>query len=138
MQSSQFDLIFADTWSRKFDHLGEALGMLRPSGLSIIDDLLPQPNWLDGHAPKVPRLIDAFERNLRLKVSKLCWSLASSSPPALRDSPLFLVALLPLVIPREAAESPSKRSERFCGISRNDLLVTIPDESVCCYSDEPK
>ena len=28
----------------------------------VIDDLLPQPNWPDGHAPKVPALIDDLER----------------------------------------------------------------------------
>jgi len=74
MKGSQFDLIFADTWSGKFDHLEEALTMLRPGGIYIIDDLLPQPNWPDGHAPKLPRLIDALERDPRLKVSKLSWS----------------------------------------------------------------
>lgn len=73
-QGSQFDLIFADTWSGKFDHLNEALAMLRPGGLYVIDDLLPQPNWPDGHAPKVPRLIDDLERDPRLKVCKMSWS----------------------------------------------------------------
>jgi predicted O-methyltransferase YrrM len=74
MKDSQFDLIFADTWSGKFDHLENALALLRPGGLYVIDDLLPQPNWPDGHALKVPRLIDALEHDPRLKVSKLSWS----------------------------------------------------------------
>jgi len=51
-----------------------ALAMLRPGGFYIIDDLLPQPNWPDGHAPKAPRLIDTLERDPRLKVCKLSWS----------------------------------------------------------------
>lgn len=46
----------------------------RPGGLYVIDDLLPRPNWPDGHAPKVPKLIEALERDQRLKVSKLSWS----------------------------------------------------------------
>ena len=70
MRGNQFDLIFADTWAGKFDYLEEALTMLRPGGLYIIDDMLPQPNWPDGHAPKVPRLIDVLERDPRLKVCK--------------------------------------------------------------------
>ena len=74
MKGSQFDLIFADSWSGKFDHLEEALTILRPGGLYVIDDLLPQPNWPDGHAPKVPRLIDTLESDLRLKVSRMSWS----------------------------------------------------------------
>lgn len=51
-----------------------ALALLRPGGMYVIDDLLPQPNWPDGHAPKVPKLIDALERDPRLKVCKLSWS----------------------------------------------------------------
>ncbi len=74
MKGSQFDLIFADTWSGKFDHLADALAMLRPGGLYIIDDLLPQPNWPDGHAAKVPRLIEVLERDPRLKVCRMSWS----------------------------------------------------------------
>ena len=74
MRGSQFDLIFADTWTGKFDHLEDALAMLPPGGLYMIDDMLPQPNWPDGHAPKVPRLIDVLERDPRFRVCKLSWS----------------------------------------------------------------
>ncbi len=74
LRGRQFDLIFADTWPGKFDHLEEALALLRIGGLYVIDDLLPQPNWPDGHAPKVPRLIAELERNPRLSLCKLSWS----------------------------------------------------------------
>ncbi|MFO7634114.1 MAG: class I SAM-dependent methyltransferase, partial [Caldilinea sp.] len=39
------DLIFADTWAGKYTHLEETLQLLRPGGLYVIDDMLPQPNW---------------------------------------------------------------------------------------------
>ena len=40
-----FDFIYADTWPGKFTNLPEALALLAPGGLYLIDDLLPQPNW---------------------------------------------------------------------------------------------
>ena len=70
----QFDLIFADTWPGKYDHLEDALALLRSGGLYVIDDLLPQPNWPDDHAPKVPMLVAKLEHDPRLALCKLSWS----------------------------------------------------------------
>ncbi len=74
IRERQFDLIFADTWPGKIDHLEDALALLRPGGLYVIDDLMPQPNWPDDHAPKVAALVAKLERDRRLTVCKLCWS----------------------------------------------------------------
>jgi predicted O-methyltransferase YrrM len=74
LKGRQFDLIFADTWPGKFDHLEDALALLRIGGLYVIDDLLPPPNWPAEHAPKVPRLIAELERAPRLRLCKLSWS----------------------------------------------------------------
>jgi predicted O-methyltransferase YrrM len=41
----RFDLIFADTWAGKYTHLNEALELLKPGGIYVIDDMLPQPTW---------------------------------------------------------------------------------------------
>src|ERR1051325_2957647 len=41
-QGRLFDFIYADTWPGKFTHLPEALALLAPGGLYVIDDLLPQ------------------------------------------------------------------------------------------------
>jgi predicted O-methyltransferase YrrM len=70
----QFDLIYADAWPGKFSHLDEALALLRPGGLYVIDDLLPQPNWPDGYAPKVPVLIDSLERRDDFITVRLAWA----------------------------------------------------------------
>ena len=51
-----FDLIFADTWPGKYTHLEAALRLLRPGGIYLIDDMLPQPNWPEGHAAKAAAL----------------------------------------------------------------------------------
>lgn len=72
--SGQFDLIYADAWPGKFSHLDEALALLRPGGVYVIDDLLPQPNWPEGHAPKVPLLIDDIERRDGFATVRLAWA----------------------------------------------------------------
>jgi predicted O-methyltransferase YrrM/GNAT superfamily N-acetyltransferase len=69
-----FDLIFADAWPGKFDHLDATLALLRPGGLYVIDDLLPQANWPDGHAAKVPALVDRLERMPGFRSVKLAWA----------------------------------------------------------------
>lgn len=70
----RFDLVFADTWPGKFTHLDLALGQLRAGGLFLIDDLLPQPNWPDGHAAKVSALIEDLERREGFLATKLSWA----------------------------------------------------------------
>ena len=73
-QGRLFDFIYADTWPGKFTHLAEALALLAPGGFYLIDDLLPQPNWPDDHAPKVPLLIAELESRADLSLTKLCWA----------------------------------------------------------------
>jgi len=70
----QFDLIYADAWPGKFSHLDEALALLRPGGMYVIDDLLPQANWPEGHAPKVPALVADLERRDEFNTVKLAWA----------------------------------------------------------------
>jgi predicted O-methyltransferase YrrM len=70
----QFDLIYADAWPGKFSHLDDALARLGPGGIYVIDDLLPQPNWPEGHAPKVPVLVDDLERRTGFQTVRLSWA----------------------------------------------------------------
>ena len=67
-------MIYADAWPGKFDHLDEALALLRPGGVYIVDDLLPQANWPEGHAPKVPRLINDLERRPEFVTVRMAWA----------------------------------------------------------------
>ena len=73
-ETASYDLVFADAWPGKFSDLDEALALLKVGGLYVIDDLLPQPNWPEGHAPKVPRLIDELASRDDLKLCALAWS----------------------------------------------------------------
>ena len=72
--SNHFDLIYADAWPGKFSHLDDALSLLRAGGVYVIDDLLPQSNWPDGHAPKVAALVDDLERRDEFMTIRLAWA----------------------------------------------------------------
>ena len=69
----RFDLIFADTWAGKYTHLDLALQTLNPGGLYIIDDMLPQPNWPEGHDRKAAALIADLENRKDFSITKLSW-----------------------------------------------------------------
>ncbi len=69
-----FDLIFADAWPGKYSQLDETLAMLKPGGLYVIDDMLPQPNWPEGHAAKAEALIELLENQTDFHLTKMNWS----------------------------------------------------------------
>jgi len=62
--SMSFDLVFADAWPGKYDARDIALALVKPGGLYIGDDMLPQANWPEGHQPRVNRLLQEL-RNAR-------------------------------------------------------------------------
>jgi predicted O-methyltransferase YrrM len=72
--SNRFDLIFADTWAGKFTHLNEAIALLKPGGLYVIDDMLPQPNWPEEHGKKVSLALQALEARTDLLSTRLSWA----------------------------------------------------------------
>jgi predicted O-methyltransferase YrrM len=74
LHGQHFDFIFADTWSGKYRLLEQALDLLAPAGLYVIDDMLPQPNWPEGHADKVAALITTLEQLKAFRVTKLSWA----------------------------------------------------------------
>ena len=86
LHGRQFDLVFADTWPGKYEHLPETLALLKPGAFYIIDDMLPQESWPEGHAAKVPVLIKTLEDRDDLRITKMCWSTGlilavKTSPP---------------------------------------------------------
>ena len=74
LDGQHFDFIFADTWSGKYRFLEEALALVSPTGLYVIDDMLPQPNWPEGHAEKVAHLIAALEQRSDFRITKMSWA----------------------------------------------------------------
>lgn len=70
----KFDFIFADTWHGKYLMLEEVLDMLNPAALYIVDDMLPQANWPDGHQEKAAGLVKKLENRADLVITALHWS----------------------------------------------------------------
>ena len=72
--SKSFDLVFADAMPGKYEALEQALAVVKPGGFYIIDDLLPQPNWPEGHAEKVPPLLDRLAGDDRFVLVPMSWA----------------------------------------------------------------
>ncbi|QNN40830.1 O-methyltransferase [Pedobacter roseus] len=73
-KDKKFDYIFADTWHGKYLLLEEAIAMLKKGGLYIIDDMLPQQNWPEGHQEKAIKLIKDLESRDDLHLTKQVWA----------------------------------------------------------------
>lgn len=69
-----FDFIFADTWHGKYLLLEEVLNMLNKGGIYIVDDMLPQANWPDGHSEKADHFVKYLENRDDLTLTKLHWA----------------------------------------------------------------
>ena len=69
-----FDLIFADAMPGKYDLFEETIAFLKEGGLYIIDDMLPQPNWPDGHAERVAAFMLMLEGRNDIVLTKMNWS----------------------------------------------------------------
>jgi len=69
-----FDLIFADAWPGKYRRLPETLALLRPGGLYVVDDMLPQANWPDGHELKAQALLQTLTSCPGFSSTVLSWA----------------------------------------------------------------
>ena len=70
----KFDLVFADAMPGKYELFEETIGLVRPGGFYMIDDMLPQSNWPEGHANKVERFIEELDKRKGIILTKLNWS----------------------------------------------------------------
>jgi len=52
----------------------QALAMLKKGGWYIIDDMLPQTNWPDGHAEKAENLEKYLDKREDLLITKMQWA----------------------------------------------------------------
>jgi predicted O-methyltransferase YrrM len=71
---NSFDLVFADALPGKYEGLAQSLAVVKPGGFWIGDDLLPQTNWPDGHAAKVPVLLAQLAQTANFSVLPLVWA----------------------------------------------------------------
>jgi len=70
----KFDLIFADAWPGKYSEISEVLELVKIGGFYIIDDMLSQPNWPNGHQKNVDELIEYLESREDFNLTKMNWS----------------------------------------------------------------
>lgn len=69
-----FRLIFADAMPGKYENFELAWRSLAIGGLYVIDDMLPQPNWPEGHASRVAQLLAALDERADSRLVRMCWS----------------------------------------------------------------
>ena len=69
-----YDLVFADAIPGKYEALDEALAIVKVGGFYVIDDMLPQPNWPEGHAEKASELLKQLAADPRFAMVPLSWS----------------------------------------------------------------
>ncbi|MCX2478160.1 methyltransferase domain-containing protein [Pedobacter sp. MC2016-15] len=70
----QFDLIFADAMPGKFEVLDQTLELIKVGGFYLIDDLLPQPNWPEGHSSRVDALVETLKQRSDFVQTTFNWS----------------------------------------------------------------
>ena len=73
-KDGSIDFIFADTWPGKYNHLGETLALLKVGGIYLVDDMLSQDNWPEGHSIKANNLVNYLEQREDFIITKMCWS----------------------------------------------------------------
>jgi predicted O-methyltransferase YrrM len=73
-RNQKYDYIFADTWHGKYLLLDEVLAMLNKGAFYIIDDMIPQTNWPDGHDEKAKKLVTHLESRDDLYLTKQVWA----------------------------------------------------------------
>jgi predicted O-methyltransferase YrrM len=69
-----YDLVFADAIPGKYEALDETLAIVKVGGFYVIDDMLPQPNWPEGHAAKASALLEQLAADDRFAMMPLAWS----------------------------------------------------------------
>lgn len=74
LAGQRFDFIFADSWPGKYNTLEETLRLVALGGFYVVDDMLPQPNWPEGHQQSVDELLAKLEALKDFHVCKMSWS----------------------------------------------------------------
>src|SRR5271167_1181873 len=72
-QPESYDFVFADAMPGKYEGLQDCLRVVKRSGFYVIDDMLPQDNWPEGHAEKVPLLLQALAGDDNFAIVPMSW-----------------------------------------------------------------
>ncbi|MDE0417031.1 MAG: class I SAM-dependent methyltransferase [bacterium] len=69
-----FDLIFADAIPGKYVQFSSVWERLSPGGIYVVDDMLPQGNWPDGHGKRVAGLLASLKQRPDCTVVEVAWA----------------------------------------------------------------
>jgi predicted O-methyltransferase YrrM len=72
--AESFDFVFADAMPGKYEALDDALSVVKHGGFYIVDDMLPQPNWPEGHAAKIPTFIADLKARGTFEICPMTWA----------------------------------------------------------------
>ncbi len=72
--AASFDFVFADAMRGKYEGLDEALRVVRPGGFYVIDDMLPQSNWPEGHGTRVLALLETLSARRDFEITPMAWA----------------------------------------------------------------
>jgi predicted O-methyltransferase YrrM len=74
--AQSFDLVFADAMPGKYEFRSrdKAMNLVAPGGFYVIDDMLPQPNWPEGHDEKALNLMYTLSSHPGFHMAPLVWS----------------------------------------------------------------
>jgi predicted O-methyltransferase YrrM len=72
--SGIYDFVFADAMPGKYEGLQDCLRVVKPGGFYVIDDMLPQTNWPEGHAARIPTLINALAGEPEFALVPIGWA----------------------------------------------------------------
>ena len=70
-EGEPFDLVFADAWPGKYSEIEEILALIKVGGFYVIDDMIAQPNWPEGHQDNVKRLVAYLESREDFSLTKI-------------------------------------------------------------------
>jgi predicted O-methyltransferase YrrM len=71
---ASFDFVFADAMRGKYENLDDALRIVRAGGFYVIDDMLPQSNWPEGHGPRVLALLETLATRPDFEITPMAWA----------------------------------------------------------------
>ncbi|APJ05183.1 hypothetical protein AXG55_12170 [Silvanigrella aquatica] len=71
---NSFDMIFADAFPGKYELLKETLELLKPGGLYVVDDMLPQIDWPADHYPLAKGVLENLKKLNNVTSVGLHWS----------------------------------------------------------------
>ena len=72
--AASYDFVFADAMPGKFDGFDALWRLLRPGGIYVIDDLMPQPDWPEGQQARVDAVLDSLDGRADARVARLAWA----------------------------------------------------------------